>query len=136
MKASWDAFYPCVDKPKLNSTYSGLLCYVLKIVSSSGCHAWLFCCTHAMQHLILKFGKRRGDFIQWEKRNHNLPKEVAIYLWCKVAIDSTYFRIGEPVPFNFKVEISKKDRCLRQVQSSCVHLSIGAIIYLDLCTSC
>ena len=40
---------------------------------------------------------RRGDFIKWEKCNHNLPDYV---IWYKVTIDGIDFCIGELVSFD------------------------------------
>ena len=48
---------------------------------------------------VYGIASRRFDFIKWEKRNRNLPNHR---IWCKVTIDGTDFRIGEPVPFNKK----------------------------------
>jgi hypothetical protein len=37
------------------------------------------------------------DIIRWEKRNRNVLDRN---IWCKVSVDGTDFRIGEPMPFD------------------------------------
>ena len=129
MKAIWDIFYPCVDKPKRSSTASFLFLdsygmylklYLLPVDVMHGCFV-----TH-MQCNIWYSNLERGAVISsnGEKRHHNLLKKVAIYIYM-VQGGNWWYRFSYWWTFLF-----------HQVQSSCVHLSIGAIIYLDLCTSC
>lgn len=39
---------------------------------------------------------RMSEFIRWDNRNRNAPADA----WCKVTVDGTDFRVGDPVPYD------------------------------------
>ena len=98
----WEAFYPHIVKPELKHLFWTLM-YLKLYLPIDVMVVMLHTCNTTFDRQVWKWvygiASRRFDFIKWEKRNRNLPNHR---IWCRVTIDGTDFRIGEPVPFNKK----------------------------------
>ena len=99
----WDTIYlHHVNKPQLNHLFWTPM-YLIKlylppidimVIVLNTCRTML---NNQVWKWVYDIALRRGDFIKWEKCNHNLPDYV---IWYKVTIDGIDFCIGELVSFD------------------------------------